>query len=478
MTFLEELASFIGRFHPILVHLPIGMLVLAFIMALAGKLSKKNDYDLAVRFSLLLSALAAVFAGITGYFLSRDGGYEDDILNFHQWLGIAVPVFSLITYLLYRKNDISGKWVQKLSSQRFLFLLGIVLLLGITGHFGGTLTHGKGYIKDALPSDIKAFIGLKPDEEEIFVVENVQEAQVYEEVIHPILKARCQSCHGEKKNEGGFDLHSQESLLKGGESGSVLTKGSKEKSELYARLILPEGHEDRMPPKGRTPITENQIKLIAWWIDSGLDFDKKVMDIKQSDEIAGILKKLETGENNEEVKVLYANLPEAAELSEDEINFWQAKGIKIMPVSNENNYVIVNAINYPELSDKDIEKLMEIKDNIVQLKLGHTKITDLSLQKIATLPNLIRLHLEHTSITDKGLENLKSAKQLNYVNLVGTKITKSGLHYLDEIKSLEHIYAFQTEGKFDAEISNGNSKIDTGNYSLPFLESDTVNYLR
>lgn len=474
MIFLEELGSFIGRFHPILVHLPIGMLVIAFMMALAEKLNKNANYNQAIRFSLLLGSIAAVFAGITGYLLSRNGGYEADVLDFHQWLGIAVSVFSLFTYWLYKTDGKSSSRFNKIRSQKFVLLLVIVLLIGFTGHYGGTLTHGKGYIKDAVPTNIKAFLGIKAEEEEIAVLENVQEAQVYQEVIHPILKARCQSCHGEKKKEGGFALHSQENLLKGGDSGSLLSKGSKEKSELYARLILPEGHEDRMPPKGRTPITENQIKLIAWWIDSGLDFEKKVKEISQSEEIAGILKKLESADDEGDVEMLYANLPEAPSLPENKINAWQAKGIKIMPISENNNYVVINAINYPELSDKDIDELMEIKDNIVQLKLGHTDITDNSLVKIASLPNLIRLHLEYSQITDKGLENLSDAKQLNYVNLVGTKITESGLSHLEGIKSLQHIYAFQTGGKFDSQKSN--SKIDTGNYTLPFLESDTVKY--
>jgi hypothetical protein len=48
--------------------------------------------------------------------------------------------------------------------------------------------------------------------------------------------------------------------------------------------------------KGRTPITADQIKLIAWWIDQGANFDKKVHEIPQTEEIAHLLKKLETGE--------------------------------------------------------------------------------------------------------------------------------------------------------------------------------------
>ncbi len=478
MKFLEELASFFGRFHPILVHMPIGMLVLAFSMAAFAKFKKSLEFGSAIRFSLLLGALAAVLAAITGFLLSQDGGYEEDVLDFHQWLGISVAVLSLLCYWLYRDGDAVQGILGRLKSQRFTMLLAVVVLLGFTGHFGGTLTHGKGYIKDALPSDIKGFMGIKDEEEEIMVLENVQEAEVYGQVIQPILKARCQGCHGEKKQEGEFALHNQESLLKGGESGSLLEAGNKDKSELYRRLILPEGHEDRMPPKGRKPITADQIKLIAWWIDSGLTFEKKVKQLEQGEEIATILKKLESPVEPTESLMLYADLPEAPDLPENRLDAWQAKGIKVLPIATENNYVTINAINYPELSDKDIEDLMHIKENIVQLKLGHTKVTDQGMKLLASLPNLIRLHLEHTEVSDKGMEDLKSAPQLAYLNIVGTKVTEKGVEQLNSIKSLKDIYAFQSGARFNSDIpkGNGKSRVDTGNYELPFLESDTIKY--
>ena len=478
MKFLEELASFFGRFHPILVHLPIGMLVLAFAMAAFEKVKKTVEFGSAIRFSLLFGAFAAVLAAVTGFLLSRDGGYEDDVLDFHQWLGISVALLSLLSYWLYRDRNTVQGILGKLKAQRFVILLLMIVLLGFTGHFGGTLTHGKGYIKDAIPSDIKAALGIEDKEEEIMVLENVQEAEVYGQVIQPILKARCQSCHGEKKQEGEFSLHNKESLLKGGESGTLLEAGNKDKSELYRRLILPEGHEDRMPPKGRKPITNDQIKLIAWWIDSGLAFDKKVKQVEQGEEIAAILKKLESPAEPTESPMLYANLPEAPDIPKDRLEAWQAKGIKILPVATENNYVTINAINYPELNDKDIEELMHIKENIVQLKLGHTKVTDQGMKLLASIPNLVRLHLEHTEVTDKGMEILASAPQLAYLNIVGTNVTEMGVEQLSSIKSLKDIYAFQSGVKFNTENlkGNGKSRLDTGNYELPFLESDTIQY--
>lgn len=92
---------------------------------------------------------------------------------------------------------------------------------------------------------------------ELAPIENVQEALVYEAIVAPILKQRCQSCHGERKKEGGLALHSKGAILTGGDGGKVLLAGKMTESELYARLVLPEGHEGRMPPKG-----ERQYRVI------------------------------------------------------------------------------------------------------------------------------------------------------------------------------------------------------------------------
>lgn len=475
MMFLEELLTFIGRWHPLLVHLPIGMLVLAFAMAIVDRFGGKQLYPNAIRLSLLLEAVAAIVAAITGYLLSRNGGYQTEVLQFHQWLGVGVAVVSVGAFLLYLDRPTSYKWVHILRQQRFIFILTAVVLLAFTGHFGGTLTHGEGYMKDALPTAIKSTLGIAPEKEELLTLTNAQEAVVYKEIVQPILKQRCQSCHGEKKREGGLALHNPESLLQGGEGGFVLVNGDTAKSELYSRLVLPPGHEKRMPPKGRTPITSDQIKLISWWIGSGADFEKKAKEIKQPKEILAILTKLESGQQEE--ASLYASLPAAPTLPEEKIQAWQAKGIKVMPIAADNNMVVISAVNYPQFNDKDLEDLLQIKDNIVQLKIGRTAITDEGMKTAAQFPILHRLHLEYTSVTDEGLSYLHSLANLSYINLVGTKVTTSASTHLEKIPQLKHVYAFKTELR---EANEGGEKfktfVDTGNYGLPILATDTIMY--
>lgn len=476
MLFFEELMNFTGRWHPLLVHLPIGMLIVACILAAFSRKESYRTIGPAISLSLLLGGVAALLACFTGYLLSLQGGYEQETLDFHQWLGIAVAVISLFLYQLYREGT-RYSFIEKIKPYRLLLLFLMFILIAFTGHFGGTLTHGKGYFKDALPTAIKEVVGIEEPIEEMTLLTNVQEAQVYSGIIQPILKQRCVSCHGEKKKEGGLALHDQVHLLKGGDNGTVLVLNDAEKSELYARLILPEGHEGRMPPKGRKPITAEQIKLIGWWVKEGADFGKKTSELVQTAEMKEILAKLEKGS---EPTSPFEELPEANKLPTDFVQQLQAKGIKVLPIDKNSEYVVINAINYPEFKDQDLTDLLKIKDNIVQLKLGNTAITDQGLKIIPEFTNLMKLHLEHTQITDDGLTFLAGHQNLRYLNLFAVPVTDKGLEKLNNLPKLNQIYAYQTKVT-EASVMNLKKvakqvMMDTGAYELPFLASDTIRF--
>ncbi len=85
----------------------------------------------------------------------------------------------------------------------------------------------------------------------------------FEQHIKSIMAKFCFECHGANKTESGLDLRTVESILKGGESGPAIVAG-KPKESLLFELI----HDEKMPPEGDMPTTENFGK-IRQWIASG-----------------------------------------------------------------------------------------------------------------------------------------------------------------------------------------------------------------
>ncbi|HEV3341545.1 MAG TPA: PSD1 and planctomycete cytochrome C domain-containing protein [Pirellulales bacterium] len=82
--------------------------------------------------------------------------------------------------------------------------------------------------------------------------------------VRPILRANCSSCHGEKVRKADLDLTSPETLLKGGESGAVVTAGKPEESPLYLKV-----RDHEMPPDGKPPLADQEIETIRRWIAEG-----------------------------------------------------------------------------------------------------------------------------------------------------------------------------------------------------------------
>ena len=139
--------SFLGRFHPLVVHFPIGLLLFAAFLELLALRKAATPYGAPVRPLVLGGAVAAVAAMGLGLLLAREGGRSGDALELlekHETLGIVTASLAVFTALL-------GEWGRKAGS-RFLLkafrisLLATVVVLGITAHLGGSLVFGPDYL--------------------------------------------------------------------------------------------------------------------------------------------------------------------------------------------------------------------------------------------------------------------------------------------------------------------------------------------
>ena len=86
----------------------------------------------------------------------------------------------------------------------------------------------------------------------------------YERDVRPILKANCFACHGEgEKLKAGLDLRLRRLIVQGGQSGSAIVPGQRDKSLLYQRI-----RKQEMPP-GERKLTGDEVALIGRWIAEG-----------------------------------------------------------------------------------------------------------------------------------------------------------------------------------------------------------------
>ena len=135
-----DLDLFIGRLHPIIVHLPIGFLLLGSLFYFLGKTKKYSGLQKALPITLFLGAISAIMAAFIGWLLAKSGGYGEEALFWHKWLGISVAIIAVFAWLLsINKVRVSSKITTAIMAI-------IIALLSITGHLGGNLTHGEDYL--------------------------------------------------------------------------------------------------------------------------------------------------------------------------------------------------------------------------------------------------------------------------------------------------------------------------------------------
>jgi len=439
---LLDIAAFSGQLHPLIVHLPIGFLILALLFELLSYFKKYEFLKSSVSITLLLGFVAAVLACIFGYILSLSGDYDYRELNNHKISGIALALGTGLLFLLV--SDPVKKLFEIKRSVFTGLCIFIVALVSYTGHQGGRLTHGSEYLS------LKVLLE-KPREKPV----SVGQAMIFEDVVHPILIQRCSPCHRDGKRKGEFSVQTLEDLLKGGKTGPAIEAGALNKSELFARIMLDPTNEKFMPSDGKTPLTKTEIEIIQWWIEKAKVVDGKRMSELQNAQVinakvASYLKLGDfsgseelAGETNDAVN---PDIPVLVSMAL--IDTLRSKGLNIRVMQHKPLMLDVtlaegkgNLINSMKTNLKSISK------NIIWLNLSNNELTDQDLDFLALMSNLEKLRLEKNPITDKIIPTVLRLKYLESINLNETKLTSAGIERLKQNPSLKRVYQWNLVSK-------------------------------
>ena len=437
---LANFFIFLGRFHHLFNHFPIALILLIFFIEFASRFEVFRKLKPAITPLLLLGTISASFASLLGYILYQAGGYEGDLVELHMWLGIALSVMILLTYLI-RVIKISIE--DDIKNIIYLSLLTITAgTVVITGHQGGSLGHGKGYLTEFMPRSLKSIAGVSSTKtSENMTVINVNEAIVFSDIIEPIFQDRCLTCHKTSNDKGGLSLESPNEIQMGGDAGNSIIPGNSAMSEIVKRIIQPLDDENRMP-KGKSPLSEDQIQLIAWWIDEGASFDKKTKELNVSENIQSILKKVTANSVPEDEHPL-VTIPTLDTILVKEL---QDSGFHIWRIAQNSDLlrIVYVKVGDSKFTNEDLIRLKPLLNNIAWLDIGGSQITDEGMIHLSAFNKLERIHLENTGITDNAIESLVSLKELRYLNLHGTNISDASLETIAQIKSLKSLYIWNT----------------------------------
>ncbi len=414
---LPVILQFVGRLHPLVLHFPIVLILASLLFEILAQKANKPQYKEPASLLLWLGAFSAVISAIAGYLLSINGGYSGNTFALHQWFGLATSIVSALLILIKSKENIK---------QYFTPLFGVLaVLLIVTGHYGASLTHGEDFLTEVFEEDIKSAL--------------VETEPVFTQVVQPILENKCTSCHNPNKIKGGLSLASQEEILKGGEHGVIFKPGDALNSVLISHLLLPTEDKLHMPPKGKTQLTNEEVKMLEWWVTAGGSFSQVVNEIPNDDPIQVILANYFTPEESLDIDFVSAEI--IASLNTEKISVKQIEASK--------PYLQVYIGQHDSLQVSEIKKLKKIREQIYSLDLGSSYVDKSILQEVAKFENLHRLYLDNTAVDDAMISSLRKLDNLEYLNLYGTGITQKGASQMLGLENLEKLYLWQTQ--VDAE---------------------------
>jgi uncharacterized membrane protein/Leucine-rich repeat (LRR) protein len=409
----------VGRMHTLFLHFPIVMLALCIFWELfSGYKKSYAGVKAEIGDELLLAAsITSVITALMGLFLSRESGYTPDLLVWHKWGGVFISFLSLVWYVFRVK-------VRQMKAALLTTSLAAMVMIIVTGHLGANITHGNDFL----------FAPVTPEKQKPVVL--FEDAEVYANMVQPILEEKCMSCHNSQKAKGDLIMETKELLLKGGKDGKLWDSTQNDFGLMMQRIHLPVQSKKHMPPQGKPQLTDDEADILYRWIKSGASFTTKVASLPERDTL----------------RLLAAPLFQTIET--DDYAFAAADENKVRGLNNNYRVVRPLAIGSPALGVEffgaeqfkpdQLKDLLTVKEQIVSLNLNKMPVTDEDIKTIAQFPNLRKLNLSFTNITGATLNELSKLKELKLLSLSGTKIKSNNLQFLTSLPKLSRLFVWNT----------------------------------
>ncbi len=440
----------VGRLHPSMIHFAIALILTAVFFEFIRIVTRRDRPSPAALGCLLVSIGGAAAAISTGWIHAEAAGFAgDDSVELHRWFGIAASSLALLSLLF---GAFAARGDRPRSRRGYVLLLVLAAAsVGFTGHEGGEITHGKGWVFEPI-------LGTAASNEPVVALDQPEvmpEVVSFERDLLPIFEQTCFKCHGEEKQNGKLRLDSLAALQASPYYDEVVIAGQPEVSPLYERLILPPSDRDFMPKRGE-PLPDWQIDMIRKWIEGQAENAGSAPNQPFSTDPAPV-EPIEDPDDQAEQAQAHRAVIDAVMALGGHASFESAQSFDLV-------------VNFGVLSRPiqlgDIEALLPVAGSIVELNIGGLDATDEILVAVGRLVGLERLNISRADISDAGLASLEPLEDLAVLNMYGTPITNAAVEHLVNMPALKRVYIWQTSidesGVAQLQASDPDLRVITG----------------
>jgi uncharacterized membrane protein len=133
-----------GRFHPLLVHFPIALVLFAAVAELVSLTARFPAWHMVAVANIRVGAASAVASAGAGWILASSRIVEaSPALEWHRWLGSAAMVAAVAAALATAEMDRPARrlWLYRIA------LFWAAALVAVAGHFGALLVWGADFLR-------------------------------------------------------------------------------------------------------------------------------------------------------------------------------------------------------------------------------------------------------------------------------------------------------------------------------------------
>lgn len=392
MTLLQPsaLVDFLGRLHPVVLHLPIGLLAGLALLEVVALLRRKQVPRDVRRTLVCLLAAGALASAASGLLLAREGGPLGEALLRHRNLGLATTLVACVAAVAALLPHSRRRGVA------YAIALALATATMIpTGHLGGELTHGAGFLTAPFRA-VDEPVRLASSEES------------GDDVARRVLDRYCVACHGEARPKGRLVLAHEAGLFVGGASGPAIVPGQPSMSELIRRLRLPADDDERMPPPTKPQPTPQEIAALERWIG---ELAPVAASTPPPEAIAALLE----------------------------------RRIHVEVIDPATGYLWIDCAAARDLSPGELVGLLApLAAHIAELSLAGTSIGDEDFIALFPLPVLQRLDLTATSCGAPSIAALAASSGLESLILHRVALDQAAADALAELASLRRLSIAET----------------------------------
>lgn len=242
-----DFVRFIGRFHVLILHFPIVLILCAPLADLISHYQKIDSLKKVSPFLWAAAALCSFFTAILGLLLAGGEGYAADTVQGHRFAGVSLAVITIaVAALRISAVSFSASLLMRIYAVAAPIT---VLWMFVAAHEGGNLVRGESYLIAHAPKPLQMIVGY----EEPILTADLDSDPHFVNEIQPVFKEHCFSCHGPTKQKGNMRLDILNPDMVNGHDGEKWHE------------VLSALNSGDMPPKEQDqPSDMDREKLVAW----------------------------------------------------------------------------------------------------------------------------------------------------------------------------------------------------------------------